>query len=125
MKLFRLIVVLILISHLGISSTFSGMFAKPNIVKAIEPENSEEIIIGGGLPKGLFFSPTYLNVEQQRLYVADSYNNRVQAFIRGNVFQLGFGGFGQNEREFDRVGGIASNNEKIFIVDSANARVQV
>ena len=125
MKLFRLIVVLTLISHLGISSSFSGMFAKQNSVKAVEPENSEEIIIGGGLPKGLFFSPTYLNVEQQRLYVADSYNNRVQAFIRGNVFQLGFGGFGQNEREFDRVGGIASNNEKIFIVDSSNARVQI
>lgn len=81
--------------------------------------------LGGGLPKGIFFTPTYLNVEQQRLYVADSGNNRVQAFIRGNVFQLAFGGFGQNEREFERVGGICSNETNVFVVDSGNSRIQV
>lgn len=86
---------------------------------------AQSTIIGGGLPKGIFFSPTYLNVEQQRLYVSDTGNNRVQAFIRGNVFQLAFGGFGQNEREFDRVGGICSNATNVYIVDSGNSRIQI
>jgi sugar lactone lactonase YvrE len=89
------------------------------------PTSSPVGIIGGGLPKGIFFNPTYLNVEQQRLYVSDTGNNRIQAFIRGNVFQLAFGGFGQNEREFDRVGGICSNETNVFIVDSGNSRVQI
>ena len=121
----RLALSFLLVLSIGLSPVLLTMPDTELIVKAEETTERKEVIIGGGLPKGLFCVPTYLNVEQQRLYVADSYNNRVQAFIRGNVFQLGFGGFGQNEREFDRVGGIASNEEKIFIVDSANARIQV
>lgn len=95
-------------------------------VVASENNGDSQIgIIGGGLPRGVFFYPTYLNVEQQRLYIADTGNNRVQAFIRGNVFQLAFGGFGQNEREFDRVGGICSNEKNVYIVDSGNSRIQI
>ncbi|MCE5223149.1 6-bladed beta-propeller [bacterium] len=128
MKLIRIALTFVLVLSIGSSPAFLSILNTTKNVYAEETETQdkgEKIIGGGGLPKGLFCSPTYLNVEQQRLYVADSYNNRVQAFIRGNVFQLGFGGFGQNEREFDKVGGIASNNEKIFVVDSANARIQV
>ncbi len=79
----------------------------------------------GGFQRGIFFGPTYLAIQQQRLYVSDTMNNRVQAFIRGNVFQLAFGGFGQNDREFDGVAGIGTNDQNLFVVDSANARIQV
>jgi len=81
-------------------------------------------VIGGGLKKGIFFTPTYLNVEGQRLYVSDSYLNRIQAFIRGNVFQLGFGSFGQNQKEFDTIGGVCSIDDKLFVVDTGNGRIQ-
>jgi thiol-disulfide isomerase/thioredoxin len=106
-----------LIAFLG----FSSSSLKFNLLAS--EENIR--IIGGGLQKGVFFGPTYLNVEQQRVYISDTLNNRVQAFIRGNVFQLAFGGFGQNEREFDGVGGICSTNGNVYVVDSGNARVQI
>jgi hypothetical protein len=86
---------------------------------------STNLIGLGGFQKGVFSQPTYLNVEQQRVYVADSKNNRLQAFIRGNVFQLAFGGYGQNEREFDGIAGICSTPQTLYIVDSANSRVQI
>ena len=93
---------------------------------AEEPKEEQKIgFIGGGLPKGNFFNPTYLNVEQHRLYVADTGNNRVQAFVRGNIFQIAFGGFGQNEREFEHVGGICSNGSNVYVVDSGNSRIQI
>ena len=79
----------------------------------------------GGFQKGVFSQPTYLNVEQQRVYVSDSKNNRLQAFIRGNVFQLAFGGYGQNEREFDGIAGVCSTPQTLYIVDSVNSRVQI
>jgi len=88
-------------------------------------QDSKISIIGGGVPTGMFFAPTYLNIQQQRLYVADSKNNRIQAFIRGNVFQLAFGGYGQNEREFDQPAGICTTEDELYIVDSLNARVQI
>ena len=110
---------------LSIMLVQAGLFLNQPVRAEEKKEEPKIGIIGGGLPKGLFFNPTYLNVEQQRLYVADTGNNRVQAFIRGNVFQLAFGGFGQNEREFDRIGGICSNDKNVYIVDSGNARVQV
>lgn len=96
-----------------------------NVSASETHEESTISIIGGGIPTGMFFAPTYLNVQQQRLYVADSKNNRVQAFIRGNVFQLAFGGFGQNEREFDQPAGVCTIEENLFVVDSLNARVQI
>jgi sugar lactone lactonase YvrE len=88
-------------------------------------QDSKISIIGGGVPTGMFFAPTYLNIQQQRLYVADSKNNRIQAFIRGNVFQLAFGGYGQNEREFDQPAGICTTEDELYIVDSLNARIQI
>jgi hypothetical protein len=103
----------------------TGLFVGRPVLAEETKAETKIGIIGGGLPKGIFFSPTYLNVEQQRLYIADTGNNRIQAFIRGNVFQLAFGGFGQNEREFDRVSGVCSNDTKVFIVDSGNSRIQI
>lgn len=126
MKIFRVLLASLLIFCIGISPSLFKMSSTAFLAFAEEEEKpGGEIIIGGGLPKALFAAPTYLNVEQQRLYVADSLNNRVQAFIRGNVFQLGFGGYGQNAREFDKPAGIASNEKSIFIVDSSNSRIQV
>jgi DNA-binding beta-propeller fold protein YncE len=90
------------------------------------PPAVETVLIGtGGFQKGVFSQPTYLNVEQQRVYVSDTKNNRIQAFIRGNVFQLMFGGYGQNEREFDGVAGICSTPQMLYVVDSINSRVQI
>lgn len=91
----------------------------------LSQENKDIRIFGGGLKKGIFYSPTYLCVEQQRIYVSDTYNNRIHAFIRGNVFQLSFGGFGQNQNQYDNVGGICSINDKIYIADSGNNRIQI
>jgi hypothetical protein len=113
----------LLVSVMILAGSFTG-----KIIFATEETAKNELpiaVIGGGLPKGIFFGPTYLNIEQQRLYVSDTSNNRIQAFIRGNVFQLAFGGFGQNEREFDRVGGICSNATNVYIVDSGNSRIQI
>lgn len=90
------------------------------------PKAVDTVLIGkGGFQKGVFSQPTYLNIEQQRIYVSDTKNHRIQAFIRGNVFQLMFGAFGQNEREFDGIAGICSTPQTLYIVDSANSRVQI
>ena len=110
-----------LVSFLVLSGCLS--LYKDNFALASEEGNIK--IVGSGLKKGVFFGPTYLNVDQQRVYIADTLNNRIQAFIRGNVFQLAFGGFGQNEREFDRVGGICTAKGNIYAVDSGNARIQI
>ncbi len=110
-----------LISFLIISGCLTSF--KVDFATASEEDNIK--IFGSGLKKGVFFGPTYLNVDQQRVYIADTLNNRIQAFIRGNVFQLAFGGFGQNEREFDRVGGICATNGTIYVADSGNARIQI
>jgi len=122
MKLLKRFLSLCLMLTLLFGSSF---FKGVTYAEQEESKPTSISILGGGLPKGTFFAPTYLNVEQQRLYVADSLNNRIQAFIRGNVFQLAFGGFGQNEREFDRVGGICSDGTNVFVVDSGNSRIQV
>jgi len=109
----------------------SILMLNKTLVKASDSTNTDEIIakttmIGnGGFQKGVFSQPTYLNVEQQRVYVSDSKNNRLQAFIRGNVFQLAFGGYGQNDKEFDGIAGVCSTPQTLYIVDSANSRIQV
>lgn len=94
-------------------------------IEAVDYTAKTTMIGLGGFQKGVFSQPTYLNVEQQRVYIADSKNNRLQAFIRGNVFQLAFGGYGQNEREFDGIAGICSTPQTLYVVDSANSRVQI
>jgi tripartite motif-containing protein 71 len=112
-------------SAVAICLTAALLVVNQPVASGAAPPSNATLIGLGGFQKAVFCGPTYLNVEQQRLYVSDSKNNRVQAFIRGNVFQLAFGGYGQNEREFDNVSGICSNAQNLFIVDSANSRVQV
>jgi hypothetical protein len=67
MNFSKKVISFLLVSVMILAGSFTG-----KIIFATEETAKNELpiaVIGGGLPKGIFFGPTYLNIEQQRLYV--------------------------------------------------------
>nr|NCR42073.1 6-bladed beta-propeller [Microcystis aeruginosa W13-11] len=60
------------------------------------------------------------------IYVADTFNSRVQVFNPSGVFQSAFGSFGTGDGEFSFPNGIAvGSGGNIYVADTFNSRVQV
>ncbi len=72
-----------------------------------------------GEANGLFNSPTYLTVANQRLFVADTLNSRVQIFDVQGKWLSSFGGRGMYVGNLPRPKGIAVDSENhIYVVES-------
>ncbi|GFR79464.1 tripartite motif-containing protein [Elysia marginata] len=72
-------------------------------------------------PRGVAASPM-----DDKIYIADSNNHRVQVFSNRGVFVKTFGRHGQDEGEFDYLAGIAVNGlGQVIIADRYNHRVQI
>jgi len=63
--------------------------------------------------------------EQGHLYIADALSNYIQIFDETGQFLLSFGGMGGNIGQFRLPAGIFVLENKIFVADSQNRRVQV
>ena len=59
------------------------------------------------------------------IYVADTFNSRIEKFNASGVYQLQFGSFGSGNGQFDTPMGIAVDGDgNMFVVDHGNYRVQ-
>jgi DNA-binding beta-propeller fold protein YncE len=93
--------------------------------------NSQGEVLGmqgrHGQGPGEFFYPVSITHDDSGyFYVAEYGNNdRVQKFSADGKFQLAFGGFGTVPGEFQRLGGIAWHDGKVYCCDVANNRLQV
>ena len=87
-----------------------------------------ETIGSAGRGVGEFRTPLGLAIdEQQRLYVADAGNNRVQVIDTVGNFITEFGGRGWQTGEFDHPTDIAlsfQRSYRIYVVDTGNNRIQ-
>jgi streptogramin lyase len=65
-------------------------------------------------------------VSGESLRVADTNNNRIQAFTTGGTYTSQFGTFGIGNGQFKNPGGIAKDaNGNLYVADTVNNRVQV
>ncbi|XP_041366991.1 RING finger protein nhl-1-like [Gigantopelta aegis] len=72
-------------------------------------------------PRGVAVSPL-----DDKIYVADSSNHRVQVFDNAGRYIRSFGAYGQNEGEFDCLAGIAVNGlNQVIVADRYNHRIQI
>jgi streptogramin lyase len=80
-----------------------------------------------GSGNGEFNFPSAIAVDSGgNIYVADTFNDRVQVFNPSGVFQSTFGSFGTGNGEFSSPYGIAVGSRgNIYVADTANNRVQV
>jgi iron(III) transport system ATP-binding protein len=80
-----------------------------------------------GKGPGQFFYPVSITRDESgHMYVAEyGQNDRVQKFAADGSFVLSFGAFGTGPGEFQRLGGIAWHEGKVYCCDVANNRVQV
>lgn len=75
---------------------------------------------------GLFFGPRDIAVSENRVYVTDTGNERVQIFAMDGTFISAFGGHGDEDGQFIEPTGIAiAPDGNIWVADSGNARLQV
>jgi DNA-binding beta-propeller fold protein YncE len=75
---------------------------------------------------GEFHYPAKLAAGDGRIYVADSYNNRVQVFSEDGEYLMQWGGMGFWRGRFRVASGIAVGpNKSVYVADFYNHRVQV
>lgn len=78
-----------------------------------------------GQQDGEFNKPVYSAVDDEKIYVVDNENSKIQIFdLKGN-FLKSFGTKGNLNSQFNKPIGIALNKDKIFVTDSGNNRIQV
>ena len=80
-----------------------------------------------GTGDGEFDSPTGIAVDSGgNIYVADTFNDRVQVFKPGGLFWFTFGSVGSGDGKFNDPYGIAvGSGGNIYVTDTVNDRVQV
>lgn len=86
--------------------------------------------LGLGIPgpwKGWFSVATGVHVDRTgRVYVADFYNDRIQAFTSSGEYVAEWGESGSDDGAFDRPTDVATGPEgRIYVVDFGNDRIQV
>lgn len=102
--------------------------AKGHQVHVLDKESGETLYKIGraGSRQGELFHPTNICIKDDRLYVSDTTNFRVQIFDLKGKFISTFGKIGKRPGNFSRNKGIAVDNEgRIYVVDAAFQKVQV
>jgi len=93
-------------------------------------DGTQELVLGergvAGQDESHFGRPTDVAFSQGRVLVADGYTNgRIAVFDREGNFLEQWGEAGDGAGEFDLPHGIAADDERIYVADRENARVQV
>ena len=79
-----------------------------------------------GNNNGEFLGPVGIWVDDEKIYVADRGNNRIQVFNRKtHQFISKFGKPGSEISQFKRMNGVAVDGHRLFITDRENDRIQV
>ena len=79
-----------------------------------------------GSDDGQFSYPSGISIKGDVLYVADSFNHRVQKLTSSGNFLHKFGQWGSGQREFHwPVGVIIDSNNKLIVSDEGNHRIQI
>ncbi len=74
---------------------------------------------------GLFFGPRDVAITDERIFVTDTGNERVQVFANDGTFITAFGGYGSGDGQFiEPTGIVAAPDGSIWVADSGNARLQ-
>lgn len=99
------------------------------VVRVLGNRGTQTDITDGGDPmsdQGLFFGPRDIAVTNDRIYVTDTGNERVQVFGMDGTFITAFGGFGEGDGQFVEPTGIAvAPDGRVWVADSGNSRLQV
>ena len=99
------------------------------VVRVLGNRGQQVDITDSGDPmseQGLFFGPRDVAVTNDRIYVTDTGNERVQVFSTDGTFITAFGGFGEADGQFIEPTGIAvASDGNIWVADSGNGRLQV
>ena len=99
----------------------------PLPASAAEPPPQFSLTWGeGGNAEGQFDTPAGIAVDAAgNVYVADSYNNRIQKFDSSGKFLLAWGSYGEEESQFDEPRGIAVDAAgNVYVADAYNNRIQ-
>ena len=88
--------------------------------RVITYNGSEWNIIGGkGKDEGEFNYPTDLNIANDKIWVADAYNNRIQVFDMDGNFEMSFG----EDEKMNAATGIYVDDSDVYVTDFENSRV--
>lgn len=111
-----------------------------NVIRKISPDGKAEIIAGvenksgfadGNSSNALFNAPTGIAVFEKKIFVADTYNDRIRLIENGQVSTISGGerGFADSETgnsaKFDTPCGIAvTKNGNLIVADTGNKRLR-
>lgn len=109
-------------------------------IKKIDPKGAVETIAGvenqsgfadGDAGRALFNAPIGIAVSENKIFVADTYNDKIRVIENGKVSTLAGSerGFADSETasgvKFDTPCGIASSGGKIIVADTGNLRLRL
>lgn len=79
-----------------------------------------------GDASGYFSHPKGIAMDsQQNIYVASALSNRIQIFDRHGAYMMDFGGDGRSPGSFQMPTGMSIFEDRLYVSDSGNGRVQV
>jgi DNA-binding beta-propeller fold protein YncE len=80
-----------------------------------------------GSTDGAFSSPMNLAVDPTTgtVYVADTFNHRIQVFNASGTFQRKWGAFGSGDGQFSSPRGLVVHENEVYVADQHNHRIQV
>lgn len=86
------------------------------------PDGETYLSIGSeGKNEGQFYYPTDVQITQELIWVADAYNNRIQAFSKDGRFETSIGA----DQKMNAATGIFVSGEEIFVTDFENNRILI
>ena len=77
-----------------------------------------------GTGNGQFNRPSGIAIYENYVFVADTWNDRIQRFSRDGVYQTKWGSSGTGNGQFDRPFGISASGGYVFVSDTLNNRIQ-
>ncbi len=96
-------------------------------VQRFDPEGGVITFGRYGAAEGQFDAPQDIAVNDDgNVYVADTFNHRIQKLSNTGDFLLAWGEFGTQTGQFNEPGGVAIGpNKTVFVADTMNHRIQV
>ena len=77
------------------------------------------------IPDGQLNSPRGIATTDTHVFVADTFNNRIQIFDSDGNYVDKFGSTGSGNGQFSSPTGIATNNTHLYVADRFNNRIQI